>query len=196
MNLEDYKELTNAQLKEECADMGIEKVIGSKNPAKPSKDDYLKAISRKLSYEPDEIGEDEVEEEDDSVEEIPTTRKPQSPAKLARLEMFRKDRVIVHDIQENQTKDKDEVISISWGNRLLGGQTDFVSLNGLPQYVRRGAIKNLLEATTIVHKPKPSGNGVITESVKRFVVTEVAGLTEKELEELANKQKLRNSKYA
>lgn len=191
----DYTELTNAQLKEECEDLGIGKVEGSKNPAKPTKADYIAAINKKLNYEP---AVEEVEDEVEAVAEVaPAPKKPaMSAGKLARLEMFRKDRVVIHDIQENQSKDKDEIISISWGNRLLGGQTDFVSLNGTPQYIRRGAINNLLEATTVVHKQKPSGNGVISEVVKRFIVTEVAGLTPKELEELATKQKMRNSKYA
>ena len=196
MNIDAYKELTNAQLKEECTDLGIERVIGSKNPAKPNKDDYIKAIRAKLSYEPVETEEDEVEEEVDAAAEIPTTRKSQTPAQLSRLEMFRKDRIVLHDVQENQSKDKDEILPVSWGNRMLGGQTDLVALNGEPQYVRRGAIRNLLDATTVIHKPRPNGNGVITEVTKRFIVTEVAGFTAKELAELATKQKMRNSKYA
>jgi hypothetical protein len=190
----DYEEMTNAQLKEECEDLGIE-VRGALNPHKPTKADYTAALNKRLNYEVDETVE-VVEEPESAADEIPTTRKAQSSTKLVRLEMFRKDRVMIHDVQENQSKDKDEIISISWGNRLLGGQTDFVSLNGQPQYVRRGAINNMLEATTTVHSPKPGGNGTITERVKRFVITEVEGLTPDQLEELANKQKMRNSKYA
>ena len=192
----DYSELTNAQLKEECEDLGIEKVIGSKNPHKPSKDDYLKVIKAKLNYEPVLEQEDEVEDEVEDESKIATTRKPQSKAKLARLEMFRKDRIVLHDVQDNQSKDKDEILPVSWGNRLLGGQTDFVSLNGEPQYVRRGAINNLLDATTVIHRNKANGNGVTDEVVKRFIVTEVAGLTANELAELATRQKMRNSKFA
>ena len=195
MNTDEYKDLTNSQLAEECEALGIKKVLGSKNPHKPTKDDYIAAIIAKLNYEPLD-GEDEVEEEVEAEAKIPTTRKKQTQAQLARLEMFRKDRVVIHDTQENQSKDKDEMISVSWGNRLLGGQTDFVSLNGQPQYVRRGALNNIMDATTIHHKPKANGNGVSAERGKRFIVTEVAGFTEKELAELATKQKMRNSKYA
>ena len=196
MNIDAYKELTNSQLAEECSELGIEKVIGLKNPHKPTKEDYIKAIVAKLSYEPLDESDDDVAVEVESEDEITTTRKAQTPAQLARLEMFRKDRIVVHDTQENQSKDKDELIPVSWGNRLLGGQTDFVSLNGLPQYIRRGAIQNLEDATTVVHKPKPNGNGTVAEVGKRFIVTEVAGFTEAELAELATKQKMRNSKYA
>lgn len=190
-----YNELTNAQLAEECEDLGIGKVVGSKNPAKPTKADYIKAIEAKLNYEPLEVDKKELSEEVDAAAKVPV-RKPKSAAKLSRLEMFRKDRVVVHDVQDSQSKDKDEILPVSWGNRMLGGQTDFVALNGEPQYVRRGAINNLIDATTVIHKPNPSGNGVVSEVVKRFIVTEVAGLTEKELAELATKQKMRNSKYA
>ena len=187
LNIEEFAELTNAQLKEECSDMGLKVVSASQ---KANKSEYLAAIAKHLNCDVD------VEEEEEVV--VPKTltkRKVQTPAKLARLDMFRKDRVVVHDVQENQSKDKDEILPISWGNLLLGGQTDFVALSGQPQYIRRGAIKNLMDATTIIHESKPNG-GVDSKRVKRFVVTEVAGLSEKELAELASKQRMRNSKYA
>jgi len=190
MSIEMFKELTNEQLKEECVAQGITN-IRAKNPQKPNKAEYLAAIEAKLSYATTD--EEVVEVKEDSVK---SKRKAQSPSQLARLEAFRKDRVIVHDVQENQSKDKDELLSVSWGNRLFGGQTDLVSLNGKPQYLRRGAITNLMDATTTIHVPGKNGLGVTKEVVPRFVITEVAGLTPEELEELANKQKLRNSKHA
>jgi hypothetical protein len=190
MSIEMFKELTNAQLKEECEAQGI-KSIPAKKPGQPNKDEYLAAITSKLSYGADVAVEGEPKDEKPVV-----AKAKQTPAQLARLEAFRKDRVTVHDVQENQSKDKDELLPVSWGNLLLGGQTDMVALNGAPQYLRRGAINNLLEAYTTVHKPKPNGNGVITERVKRFIVTPVTGLTEAELAELGRKQSLRNSKYA
>ena len=196
MNRKDLLELTNAQLKEECEDLGLDKVVGSNNPHKPTKDDYINAIMAKISYEPVDVEEVEEIVTVDAPSEPTSTRKPQSAAKLSRLELFRKDRVIVHDTQEGQSKNKDEMISISWGNRLIGGQTDFVSLNGQPQYIRRGAIRNLIDATTVSHEPKANGNGVTSNVTKRFVISEVGGLTPKELEELANRQKMRNAKYA
>ena len=41
-----------------------------------------------------------------------------------------------------------------------------------------------------------SGNGVESEVVPRFIITEIAGLTPEELKELQRKQSLRNAKYA
>jgi len=194
MNMDMFKDLTNAQLKEECQAQGITN-IPAKSPGKPNKDEYLAAIANKLSYG----GEDEpvitAEDVAASRGKAPV-RRPKTRAQLDRLEMFRKDRVIVHDVQDNQSKDKDETISISWGNIVLGGQTDLVSMNGNPQYVRRGAINNLLSSTTVVHKPRANGNGVDSEVVPRFIVTEVAGMTPEELKDLITKQSMRNAKYA
>jgi len=187
-----FKDLTNAQLKEECQAQGI-KNIAAKNPGKPNKDEYLAAIANHLSYGGE--GDDVITAEDIAEAKNPK-KKVQTRAQLDRLEMFRKDRVIVHDVQENQSKDKDEVISISWGNRVLGGQTDLVAMNGLPQYVRRGALNNMANATTVIHKPRANGNGADSEVVPRFIITEVAGLTEAELKELATKQSMRAAKYA
>ena len=120
-------------------------------------------------------------------------RKPQTTKQLIRLDLFNKVRCVIHDQQDSQTKD--EMISVSWGNRTTGGQTDFVDLSGEPQYVRRGALNNLKEATMTSHISKANG-GVDMQSKKRFIVVETEGLTAEELADLANKQKLRTAKYA
>ena len=187
-----FEEMTNAELKEACEDFGLK--VAAKNPAKPNKTEYLEALNA-FKAEQDKLHGRDREEEAKAEEEAPKgpKKKVQSPAQLQKLDLMRKERVIVRDMQESQTKD--ELISVSWGNRLLGRQTDWVDLSGEPQYVRRGAIQNLKDATMTVHVPKPNG-GVSMERKKRFVVVEVEPLTEKELEELAAQQKMRNSKLA
>jgi hypothetical protein len=193
--MNEYKNYTAAQLKLEAKALGIK--VKAKNPGKPNKTEYIAAIMNHLNYGADEAVEGMEKSETSKVEtpEDPkSTRKPQTEAELIRLEMFRKDRVVIHDIQENQTKDKDELLPVSWGNRLLGGQTDFVSLNGKPQYVRVGALNNLRDATTVVHEK--GENSAKKHVVKRFVITDVAGFTPEQLKELADKQRLRNAKYA
>jgi hypothetical protein len=191
-----FTDMTNAELKQACMDFGLE--VNAKNSIKPTKAEYVEVLEKFKATQDSIHGIDR--EEEDKKEEVKETkkasgskRKPQSRIKLMRLDLFKKDRVIVHDQQERQTKD--EMISVSWGNRAIGGQTDWVHLSGEPQYVRRGALNNLREATTVVHIPKPGG-GVSMERRKRFVVVEVDPLTPEELAELANKQKLRNAKYA
>jgi len=189
-----FEEMTNAQLKEACEDFGLEVI--AKNPAKPNKSEYLTALNE-FKAKQDETHAERNEEKAKLEKTEPikdgSKRKPQSKAQLMKLDLFRKERVIVRDMQESQTKD--EMISVSWGNRLIGRQTDWVDLTGNAQYVRVGAINNLKEATMTVHVKTPSG-GDAMERKNRFVVVPVEGLSEKELEELAAQQKMRNSKMA
>jgi len=189
-----FEDMTNAELKEACEDFGLK--VTAKNPAKPNKTEYLEALNSFKAAQ-DAIHKDKIEEKKEAAEAAPVTdgskRKPQSKSQLMKLDLFKKDRVIVRDMQESQTKD--EMISVSWGNRLIGRQTDWVDLSGEPQYVRRGAIGNLKEATMVVHNKRPGG-GVNMIRKTRFVVVEVSPLDEKEMEELKAQQKMRNSKLA
>ena len=59
---------------------------------------------------------------------------------------MRKERVVIYDMQDTQTKIPAQ--SITWGNGLIGIHSDVVELaSGKPQYVRRGALANLRLAT-------------------------------------------------
>ena len=146
------------------------------------------------------------EEEEETEEEAPVNAvtapvkittmgkfKGRNRGKILREDVFRKERYIITDMQENQTKDL--VVSVGWGNRTLGGQTEFINLNGEPQYIRRGAIKNIIATTTVIHEPKDGGgeNSVVKP---RFVLQKLEGMTQEELAELGRKQALRNAKYA
>jgi len=189
-----FEEMTNAELKEACADFGLEVI--AKNPAKPNKGEYLAALNE-FKAKQDETHAERNEEKAKLEKAEPvkdgSKRKPQSKAQLTKLDLMRKERVIVRDMQESQTKD--EMISISWGNRLIGRQTDWVDLSGNPQYVRVGAINNLKDATMTVHAQKPGGGDSMVRK-NRFVVVPMEALSEAELEELAAQQKMRNSKIA
>ena len=206
----DYKDMTNAELSNLAKELNVE--VEAKNPGKPNKGELLAALDA-FKNKQDIANGVEVDEsegtipEDTDTEDTPptvtpepegpkpikATKKPSTKAALMRADLFRKERVIVNDNQANQTKD--EMISVSWGNRKIGAQTDFVSLTGEEQYIRRGALANLREATYVKHEPKPNGGDqmVIT---KRFVIADVEGMTQKELDELGNKQAMRNAKYA
>jgi hypothetical protein len=198
-----FEDMTNAQLKEACEEFGLEVVAN--NPSKPNKAEYLKAIND-FKAEQDLIhGAKEpktstvsIEDEDDAPKPTgkftsPKQKKPQTQAQLVKLDAMKKDRVIVRDMQETQTKD--ELISVNWGNRLIGRHTDWVDLSGEPQYVRRGALYNLKDATMSVQQPK-KGGGVEKVTKKRFVVVDVDPLTPQELSQLASIQSMRNSKQA
>jgi len=185
----EFKDMTNAELKELCEDFDL-KVENPKTFGKPNKTEYLEVLNTFKAKQAEINGVDLSESEEVKV----STKKAQrTAAQLQRDDLFRKERVIVRDMQESQTKD--EMVSVSWGNRLLGRQTDWIDLSGEPQYVRRGAISNLKESHMTIHTPK-AGGGASQNMRKRFVVIPVDPLTDKEFEELANQQKMRNSKLA
>ena len=188
-----FEDMSNAELKEACVDFGLE--VKAKNPAKPNKAEYLEALNAFKAVQDATHGKEDTEGDKETSKEVTgsSNRKPQNKFQLMKLDLFKKDRVIVHDQQEAQTKD--EMISVSWGNRAIGGQTDWVDLSGEPQYVRRGAINNLKEANMVVQSPKPNG-GVHSVHKKRFIVVEVDSLTPEEFEDLKAQQKMRNSKLA
>jgi len=192
-----FKDMTNSELKEACVDFGLE--VKANNPKRPTKDEYV-AVLEAFKVEQARINGIDLEEqaaleaEAEVAKKDPTSkRKPQSKVELMKLDLFRKDRVIVHDQQDNQTKDA--MVSISWGNRLVGGQTDWVDLSGTPQYIRKGAIQNLKDATCTIQTNKSNGGGVQTETRPRFIVVPVDGLTPEELAALAKKQEARNAKF-
>lgn len=220
----DYSTLTNKELKQLAQELNID--VTAKNPGKPNKEEYVKAITAFKDKQeamhgsnPDLADTDEediitnepvveVEEDLDEIEVEPTQPatatkqvkittmgkfKGRNRGKLLREDVFRKERYIVTDMQENQTKDM--VVSVAWGNRTLGGQTEFISLNGEPQYIRRGALKNVLATQTVIHEPK-EGGGENAVKKSRFVLQKIDGMTQEELAELARKQALRNAKYA
>ena len=190
-----FEDMTNAELKQACEDFGLE--VKAKNPAKPNKTEYLETLAV-FKDEQDIIHKDRKAEKAAVTKSKPVTdgskRKPQSKSELMKLDLFRKDRVIVHDQQDVQTKDA--MISVSWGNRLIGGQTDWVDLSGAEQYIRRGALQNLREATMVIQVPKGDAGGVSKTIKKRFIIVEVEPLTTEELADLAAQQKMRNSKVA
>lgn len=180
----DYTDYTLAELQEEAGTLEVGVVKGTNNPSKPTKTDYINAITKKFEYAEPEPKVEVAEKVEEAV--VPK----QSPAKLRKLDLFRKDRVTIFDKQSKPNEDReDELIPISWGNR-LGTQTDFVSLNPEPQYVRKGALDNIRGVKMVLQTKGPNGKGVTKKLVPRFVVTDVTGLTQKELDELAAKQKV------
>ena len=191
-----FEDMTNAELKEACEEFGLEVVAN--NPSKPNKAEYLKTLNDFKAQQDKIHGIEDTEEPTDEEESAPkkdasSKRKPQTRAQLVKLDAMKKDRVIVRDMQESQTKD--ELISVNWGNKLIGRHTDWVDLSGEPQYVRRGALYNLRDATMSVQQPKPGG-GVEMVTKKRFVVMDVDPMTDEELKQLASVQSMRNSKQA
>lgn len=184
-----YEEQTNAELKQLCADLGLD--VEAKNPSKPNKAELIKALE---IY--DGTYEEEVTEEP-GTETAPTNK----PAKLNKAQLRRKQyqdkmklvRVMITSNAVNQTKaGSDEVQTVSWGNRVLGYQTDRYIL-GKPWHVRQGALDNLRNSTITIPAQNDEQNKVDWNVVPAFNIVELAPLTKEEIKTIAEKQKVRNA---
>ena len=194
----DYKDMTNKELAELVKDFDL--TVEAANPGKPNKTELIAALD-KFKAKQDAINGIEPEVDEDEPETTveptaPVVKKPKKSSKVAliKADLLRKERVIINDNQTNQTKD--EMISVSWGNRKIGVYSEYITLTGEPQYIRRGALGNLKDVTFIHHEPKANGSGDQMLVKPRFSIVPVAGMTEDELKELGNKQAMRNAKYA
>ena len=211
MSKVNYEEMTNKELQALIDD--FELTLEAKNPSKPTKAELVATLT-KFKREQDVLNGNIDEEENDelvndsdygSEGEITASKpevKPSKPArelsqaerkKLQMADLLRKERVLVYDVQDNQTKTP--AMSVTWGNSLIGFYTDMVNLeSGKPQYLRRGALANLRDATFTRSIQEEEFGPVINQTEFRFNIKELDGLTEEEIETLAAKQKLFNSK--
>jgi hypothetical protein len=195
----EFTEMTNAALLELTKDFGL--TVESNIPGKPNKKELVKCLEdykHEQAVKNGLIEEDEAKDEEEVTTTVTTTtttkkakKKGSSKIELLKADLFRKERVTVTDNLTSQTKG--EVVSVGWGNRAIGGQNDMVLL-GKPQYVRRGALKNLAAATMIEHRPKELG-GEETVKVKRYSIVPEKPLTKEELEQLATRKAMRDSKF-
>ena len=102
-----------------------------------------------------------------------------------------KTRVVVTDHDTTQSMEADVLergVTISWGNKFLGSQTDCVFMHGEPQYVRNGALAAM--KTILI----PTNSKESTSRTKaRFSITEVEGWTQEKIDELRAQQKLKGN---
>ena len=211
MSKVNYEEMTNKELQALIDD--FELTLEAKNPSKPTKAELVATLT-KFKREQDVLNGNVDEEENDelvndsnsgSEGENTVSKKDVKPSKPARelsqserkklqmADLLRKERVLVYDVQDNQTKTP--AMSVTWGNSLIGFYTDMVNLeSGKPQYLRRGALANLRDATFTRSIQEEEFGPVINQTEFRFNIKELDGLTEEEIETLGAKQKLFNSK--
>ena len=211
MSKVNYEEMTNKELQALIDD--FELTLEAKNPSKPTKAELVATLT-KFKREQDVLNGNTDDEENDelvndsnsgsegentaSKKEVKASKPARelSQAERKRLQMadlLRKERVLVYDVQDNQTKTP--AMSVTWGNSLIGFYTDMVNLeSGKPQYLRRGALANLRDATFTRSIQEEEFGPVINQTEFRFNIKELDGLTEEEIETLGAKQKLFNSK--
>ena len=200
-----YEEMTNKDLQALIDD--FELTVDSKTPNKPTKAELVATLNAfKVQQdiingvEPEVVeDEEEIADEVTSTESAPavktTTVKPARELSrnerkaLQRADLMRKERVIIHDMNDTQTKVPAQ--SVTWGNGLIGIHTDVIELaSGKPQYVRRGALANLRLATYTQSIQEEEYGPVEQRTEYRFSIKELDGLSEDEIANLAAQQRL------
>jgi len=191
-----YNDFTNAELKQFCEDEGID--VDSKNVSKPTKKEYIAAIeafNAKNNADAEDFlaTEEPVVEPEAKKEEPKTTTKETRAQKRRRQynEMHALKRVIITSNATNQTKTQ-AIERITWGNRLLGHNTDNVVL-GKPWHVRQGALNNMKNAKTTNSIQDDEGNQVRFETVNTYNIQMLDPLTPEEIEKIAKRQTIRDA---
>ena len=202
-----YNKMTNKELQALIDD--FELTVQAKTPNKPTKAELIATLEafkkeqNRINGIEDDEENDELVGEDDSgstkskaVEGAAKPAKSYSKAERKKLQMadlLRKERVLIYDVQDNQTKTP--ALTVTWGNSLIGFYSDVINLeSGKPQYVRRGALANLRNATFTRSIQEEEFGPVKNVVEERFNIKELDGLTEEEIEILASKQKMFNAK--
>ena len=209
-----FKDFKNDDLKEYCTDAGID--IDSKNVSKPTRKEYIDAITKFESSFTDEPSEKENEEidstepvfEDNSFlneikpigennglqEEDKKTKKVETRAQKKKKQyntMHALKRVLITSNSTNQTK-TNGIERITWGNRLLGHQTDNVVI-GKAWHVREGALRNMKSSIITNSIQDDEGNQVRFETVPAWNIQILEPLTEKEIEKIGRRQTIRDA---
>ena len=204
-----YEEMTNKELQALIED--FELTVLPKTPGKPTKAELVAVLNAYKTQqdiingiEPEVAIEEEEEELDTNVESVSVPKPVESkiavakPARelsrnerkaLQRADLMRKERVIIHDMQDTQTKVP--AMTVTWGNGLVGIHTDVIDLSSSkPQYVRRGALANLRLSTYTQSIQEEEYGPVEQRTEFRFSIKELDGLSEDEIANLAAQQRL------
>lgn len=108
-------------------------------------------------------------------------------------DLYRQIPVIVTD-HDNSVEVKDDDgrrgIELYWGNSMGIGQTERFFNTGERQYLTRGLLKKMKRMTIPEFKKDKYGKEIAVSTRKRFVITEVEGMTEDEITALGKKQQL------
>ena len=183
-----YDELTNAELSSLIEDLGIE--VEAKNPKKPNKAELVAALNEYHGTVP------EVEAEVEEPETKQSLNKKVQSKGAKRKEQYNKMmRLIRVNVTSNKTglskPIKNQVMTVSWGNRLLGYHTDRLVL-GKPWHVRFGALENLRKAVITESIQNDEDNRVDTQEIPAYNIVELKQLTKPELDKMAKRQTIRN----
>lgn len=213
----DINKMTNKELKAYCDTKGID--VDSKNVSKPTKTEYLVAISKfNIEKNAESSAEDLIDtegltdEDIDALQELgdvddfldisddtpvaPVAKKKKQTRSEKRKEQWDTlmplRRVLITSNSTSQTTTKNQVHYCTWGNRLLGHQTDRFIV-GKSWHVREGALRNLENMEISNPIQDDEGNTVKFESIKAYVIQRLDQLTLDELQIIGKRQIIRDS---
>jgi len=208
---EKYSGMNNKDFKEYCETEGID--VDSKNVSKPTRAEYIASIEKFENKIGEKVVIEEFEtiaDEDDFTKEVAVVKtlgdtngvqKEESKTKKVvsrrdkkrsqHTELMALKRVIVTSNATNQTK-TNGIERISWGNRLLGHQTDNVVI-GKAWHVREGALRNLKNAKITQSVQDDEGNQVRFETIPAWVIQYLDPLTKDEITRIAKRQTIRDA---
>lgn len=181
-----YEDMTNKELAELADQLDVE--VEAKNPSKPNKTELIKALEKYdgITEEPDVV------EEEVKTEAAKPAKKDTKTSKRRQQynDKMKLIRVLITSNSDSQTKTA--MRTITWGNRLLGYNTDRVVFEK-PWHVRQGALDNMKNATIVKQIQNDETGNIDKVIVPAYNIVEMAPLTKEELAVMADKQKVRNA---
>lgn len=199
---------TNLDLKNICDELNL--TVEAKNTQKPNKMELITAIEKYNKVDDaDEASETETEglDEDISEEEYKefmgdndastATEDGEAPKKKTKMTKKEMKEVLfalrrVQVISNDETQTKRDVKFITWGNDVIGHNTDRL-LMGRPWHIREGALRNLKENLVSKSIPHPeTGNPEFVE-MPAYNIIELPMLKIDEYRTLGKKQEMRNA---
>ena len=198
---------TNADLKAICDELNL--TVEANNPQKPNKMELITTIEKyngvdtsdeATDIDTEGVATDEVSEEElaeflgtntgESIADKPTGKKVKLTRKQMKDMLFKLRRVQV--ISNDETQTKRDVKFITWGNDVIGHNTDRL-LMGRPWHIREGALRNLKENLVSKSVPHPeTGNPEFIE-MPAYNIIELPMLSLDEYRTLGKRQEMRNA---
>ena len=193
--MKDYKDMIKAELEAVVAEFKLENEVKkvAKVSNKPTNAEYVTVLEK---YEAIKANAAKVEK----AEKAEVQKK--SDTKISKEEeqaVMTEDLntlipVIVTDHDNTVTIEEDDnrrVVSLRWGNPLIGMTTTNVALHGMMQYLPKGAILRLRRITLADHIKDANGKETSKNDRKRFSVADTTGWSEIEFESHAAEQRLK-----
>lgn len=194
--MKDYKQMIKSELETEIETLNLQAKIKevAKVPNKPTNAEYVtvlesyqevsvptlpKVVEAVSSVKPDKV-------------DAKATKEEETATMVADLDTMTA--VIITDHDNSVVIEEDDnrrLVSIRWGNPMIGMTTTQVAMHGMMQYLPKGAIIRLKKITLSEHVKDADGKEISKNDRPRFSVSDTTGWTETEFEAHAAEQRLK-----